>query len=59
MRKEYFLFTAREGPYVEMEPPDAFTFFVQRIENAIAAENASTLQILTRATDTPKEPVAN
>jgi hypothetical protein len=55
MRKEYFLFAAREGPYVDMEPAKAYTLFVERIENAVAGENASTLQILTRISGTSKQ----
>ena len=55
MRKEYFLFASREGPYVDMDADKAYTLFVERIENAIAGENASTLQILTRVSGTSKQ----
>jgi hypothetical protein len=55
MRKEYFLFTAREGSYVDKEAKEAYTLFVERIENAIAGENASTLQIMTRVSDVSKQ----
>jgi hypothetical protein len=56
MRKEYFLFTAREGLYVDKEAEAAYTLFVERIENAIAGENASTLQVLTRVSDASNQP---
>ena len=31
MRKEYFLFTTREGPYVDKPAGEAYTLFVERI----------------------------
>jgi hypothetical protein len=50
LRKEYFLFSTKEGPYKKhTEDSDkAFIMFVERIEFLIESENNSTLQILTR-----------
>jgi hypothetical protein len=58
LRREYFLFTGKEGPYLEMEEADAYHFFVQRVEGKIEAENASTLQVLTTVSEAPKGQVA-
>jgi hypothetical protein len=54
LRKEYFLFTANEGPYAEMSDKEAFRFFVERVEEAIDAENTSTLQVMTTASQASK-----
>lgn len=51
LAQEYFQFTSGEGPYRDMEARDAFLDFVERIEGAIASENASTLKVLTVASD--------
>jgi hypothetical protein len=55
LRKEYFLFTAKEGAYRDKGAPDAFVLFVERVEASIEAENASTLQVLTTVSESPKE----
>ncbi len=46
MRREYFLYTANNGPYKGLSEPQAYKLFVERIEEAIAAENSSSLRIL-------------
>lgn len=52
--QEYFYFSTGDGPYKGMKPEgmkaeDAFLKLVERIEAAIAAENSSTLNVLTIA----------
>jgi len=47
LAKEYFNFVTAEGPYREQEEREAFLNFVDRVENAIASENASTLNVMT------------
>ena len=47
LAKEYFNFVTAEGPYREQEEKEAFLNFVERVENAIASENASTLNVMT------------
>lgn len=54
LRKEYFLFTTKEGMYRDKNEPDAFILFVEHVENSIEAENASTLQVLTTVSETRK-----
>lgn len=51
LRNEYFVFTARSGAYAGLDEPSAFTLFVNRIEQAIQAENASTLRVMTTLTE--------
>jgi hypothetical protein len=54
MRREYYLFTAGEGLYAAVDAEDnaqALRRFVERIESALSAESASTLQILTSTSD--------
>lgn len=46
LRREYFLYTVNEGLYKGLDDEPAFQLFVERIEEAIAAENSSTLGIL-------------
>jgi len=55
LRKEYFLFTAKEGIYADLdEEADAFRTFVERVEQAIDVENASTLQVMTATSEAGK-----
>lgn len=54
LRKEYFLFTSKEGVYADQEEADACRLFVERVEGRIEAENASTLQVLTTVSQEPK-----
>ena len=51
LSKEYFNFTTGEGPYREKEKREAFLDFVDRVENAIASENASTLNVMTTVSE--------
>jgi hypothetical protein len=44
---EQFEFLARVGVYKNAEPEAAFKLFVERIEGAISAENAATLNVMT------------
>ncbi len=55
LRKEYFLFTANEGVYADLRSEDeAFRMFVERVEQAIDVENASTLQVMTATSEAGK-----
>lgn len=47
LAKEYFNFVSAEGPYRNKNDKEAFLFFVERVENAISSENASTLNVMT------------
>lgn len=47
LAKEYFNFATGEGPYRDADETEAFLTFVERVENAIASENASTLNVMT------------
>jgi hypothetical protein len=51
VRKEYFLFTTKKGPYAGKNDEDVDKLFIERIEGAIEAENASTLQVLTTVSE--------
>ena len=55
LRKEYFLFTANEGPYAECREDDAYRLFVERVERAIQAEIATTLQVMTTTAEAKSE----
>ncbi len=55
LRKEYFLFTAKEGGYEDIvSEEDAFRVFVERVEQAIGVENSSTLQVMTATSEAGK-----
>lgn len=56
LAKEYFNFVAAEGNYRNKNPKEAFLDFVDRVENAIASENASTLNVMTTLSDQKTEP---
>src|SRR5262245_8043428 len=43
---EISYFTQRAGAYRDLQPRDAFLLFVDRVESAIAAENAATLNTM-------------
>jgi Protein of unknown function (DUF4231) len=51
LEQEYYNFAAAEGAYRGMDAAKAFLEFVDRVESAIAAENASTLNVMTTASD--------
>ena len=51
LRNEYFLFTSKSGDYAGLDEPSAFALFVNRIEQAIEAETASTLRVMTTLTE--------
>lgn len=55
LAKEYFNFVAGEGSYRNKKPEEAFLDFVDRVENAIASENASTLNVMTTLSDQKTE----
>lgn len=55
LAKEYFNFVAGEGHYRGMKESNAFLDFVERVENAIASENASTLNVMTTMSDKKAE----
>jgi len=48
---EKFQFLTKEGPYKTLEPTNAFLLLVERVETAIASENAATLNIMTLASE--------
>ncbi|MGE5302295.1 MAG: DUF4231 domain-containing protein [Alphaproteobacteria bacterium] len=48
---EKFLFQSRVGRYAGMDDAKAFRVFVERVEDAIASENAATLNVMTTATE--------
>jgi len=56
LRKEYFLFSTKEGVYHQFDNDEqkAFRFFVEKIEAAIESENASTLQVMTTVAGSSK-----
>ena len=56
LNREKFLYLAGEGPYKKMEQRDAFILFVERVEAAIESENASTLNAMTLASQSPQKP---
>ena len=47
LAKEYFNYVTAEGFYRTKQEDEAFLDFVDRVENAIASENASTLNVMT------------
>jgi hypothetical protein len=51
LRNEYFGFTSNSGIYSGLDEATAFTLFVNRIEQAIEAESASTLRVMTTLTE--------
>jgi hypothetical protein len=55
LAKEYFNFVTGEGPYRNQGEKDAFLDFVDRVENAIASENASTLNVMTTLSEKKAE----
>lgn len=52
LRKEYFVFTAGEGPYAQADEDEGFRLFVERVEKVIESENAFTLQVLSTVPET-------
>lgn len=48
---ELFWFRARVGKYGGLEDREAFLLFVERVEDAIAAENSATLNVMTMAAE--------
>jgi hypothetical protein len=48
---ETYLFRSRVGLYKGLAEDAAFQLFVERVENAIAAENAATLNVMTMASE--------
>ncbi|MFT6732797.1 MAG: hypothetical protein ACJAS9_000979 [Polaribacter sp.] len=51
LAKEYFNYVTAEGYYRGKEEKGAFLDFVDRVENAIASENASTLNVMTTVSE--------
>ena len=51
LAKEYFNYVTAEGAYRNKVEADAFLDFVDRVENAIASENASTLNVMTTVSE--------
>lgn len=57
LAKEYFNFATGEGPYRNQNEKEAFLNFVDRVENAIASENASTLNVMTTLSEKKVEAI--
>jgi hypothetical protein len=55
LAKEYFNFVTGEGNYRNKGEKEAFIDFVDRVENTIASENASTLNVMTTASERKAE----
>ena len=51
LAKEYFNYTTGEGNYRNKEEKAAFWELVERVENAIESENATTLNVMTTLTE--------
>jgi len=51
LKNEYFLFTSKAGEYAELDEHRAYIIFVNRIEQALETENASTLNVMTSLTE--------
>jgi len=49
---ELFRYRGGIGPYRDQTPDNAFLLFVERVEDAISAENTATLNVMTRAAET-------
>jgi hypothetical protein len=49
---EQYMFQTRVGRYRQLTTESAFTLFVERIEEAIATENATTLSVMAVAAET-------
>jgi len=47
LSREYFSYATADGPYRDLEENEAFLNFVDRVENAIASESATTLNVMT------------
>ncbi|MBI1794914.1 MAG: DUF4231 domain-containing protein [Chloroflexi bacterium] len=51
LRHEYFLFTSKGGVYASWDKATAYQHFVERTEELISSENASTLKIMSSLTE--------
>lgn len=51
LRHEYFLFTSKGGVYASKNRAAAYQYFVERVEDLISSENASTLKVMSSITD--------
>jgi hypothetical protein len=51
LAKKYFNFVSGEGPYRQQDSNEVFLNLVDRVENAISSENASTLNVMTTLSD--------
>ncbi len=51
LRHEYFLFTSKGGLYATKNRAAAYQHFVERVEELISSENASTLKVMSSITD--------
>ncbi len=51
LAREYFNYSSAEGPYKMMTKEEAFLLLVDRTENAIESENASTLNVMTTVSE--------
>lgn len=49
---ERFVFMSRVGRYANLDESNAFHLFVERVEEAITAENSATLNVMTTASET-------
>lgn len=51
LRHEYFLYTSKGGIYASWDADTAYQHFVERVEESISSENASTLKIMSSLTE--------
>ena len=58
LSREKVLFLTAEGPYKKLTKDQTFILFVERVESAIESENASTLSVMTVASQ-PKPHVGS
>ena len=56
LRHEYFLFTTKGGAYAAKDKALAYQHFVERVEELISSENASTLKIISSVSETHAGP---
>jgi Protein of unknown function (DUF4231) len=56
LAKEYFNYVTGEGSYKGLDAKQAFLNLVERVENAIESENASTLNVMTTLTESKTKP---
>ncbi|MFV2061619.1 MAG: DUF4231 domain-containing protein [Gammaproteobacteria bacterium] len=59
LSREYFSYATADGAYRDLDEHEAFLNFVDRVENAIASESATTLSVMTTLTTQKVESAAS